>query len=102
MATQKKSQSKNIYKTTIAELKKNGDYNEIHSLTKAITLKLYDTAADIAITAYSELDILKRQLQSITRTLPSATFGRQEHPLGLIFGVAGALFSLFNYINTAE
>ena len=35
-------------------------------------------------------------------TLPSATSGRQEHHLGLIFGIAGTLFSLFNYINTPE
>ena len=35
-------------------------------------------------------------------TLPLATTGRQEHQLGLIFGIAGTLFSLFNYINAPE
>ena len=61
-----------------------------------------DIADDIATIAYSELDILKRQLQSITMTLPSATSDRQESQLGLIVGIAGTLFNLFNYINTPE
>ena len=72
------------------------------SLTKAIAQQAYDTAEDIATIAYSELDIMERELQSLTQTLPSATTGRQKRQLGLIFGIAGTLFSLFNYINTPE
>ena len=87
---------------TIAELKKNGDYNQSDSLSMAIAQQSYDTAEDIATISKSELDILKQKLQSITTTLPSATTGRQEKQLGLIFGIAITLFSLFNYINTPE
>ena len=56
---------------------------------------MYNTAEDIARIAYSELDILERQLQSITMTFPPATSDGQERQLGLIFSIAGTLFSLF-------
>ena len=46
-----KSQSKNMYKTMIAKSKKNGDYNESNSLTRAIAQQSYDTAEDIATIA---------------------------------------------------
>ena len=68
----------------------------------AIAQQSHDMAEDIATIAYSELDILERQLQSITLTVPLATTGRQKPQLRLIFGTAGTLFSLFNLINTPE
>ena len=60
-------------------------------MTSAIAQQAYDTAEDIATIKYSELDIMERQLQSITMTLPSATSGRQEWQLGLIFGIEGKI-----------
>ena len=103
MAIQKiKAQNKNVYTMTIAELKNTVGFNKSDSLSQAIAQQSYNTAEDIATIAYSELDILQRQLISSTITLPSATTGRQERQLGLIFGIAGTLFGLFNYINTPE
>ena len=55
LALQKiKSQSRNVYKMTIAELKKSGDFNDRDTLSRAIALQSYDTAEDIATIAYSE------------------------------------------------
>ena len=97
-----KAQNRNVYTTTIAELKKTVGFNQSNSLSEAIAHQSFNTTKDIATIAYSELDILQRQLKSTTATLPSATTGRQERQLGLIFGIAGTLYSLFNYINTPE
>ena len=102
LALQKvKSQSKNVYKTTIGVLKKNGNYSDSDSLTQAITQQSYDPAEDIATIAYSELDILERQLQSITMALPSATSVDKNVTLTYL-RYSWPLFSLFNYINTPE
>ena len=97
-----KAQNKNVYTMTIAELKNTAGFNKSDSLSQVIAQQAFNTAEDIATIAYSELDILQRQLISSTITLPSATTGRQERQLGLIFGIAGTLFSLYNYINTPE
>ena len=88
MAIQKiKAQNKNVYTMTIAELKNTMGFNKSDSLSQVIAQQAFNTAEDIATIAYSELDILQRQLISSTITLPSATSGRQERQLGLIFGM---------------
>ena len=88
-----------MYETTVSELKKNGDFSESDSLSRAIAQQSYYTAEDIATITYSELDILDFQLQSITMKLPLATSGRQECQIGLIFGIAGTQLSS-THLNT--